>query len=212
MLSMWTGEANKNQLHRRSKIAILVAGTLWLLLVGAGLGYLLEYANKPGLQPPSDVQWPRNADLPRSGDKATLILAVHPQCPCTRATLGELEIIMARCFGKVAAKVLLYRPGGSRPDWSNTDLKRTAVRIPGVTVVDDVDGREALYFGAATSGQTLLYDRSGRLLFKGGITASRGHAGDNNGRSAVISLITTGTDRISSTPVFGCSLRSAPQF
>ena len=36
-------------------------------------------------------------------------------------------------------------------------------------------------FGAETSGQTLLYDRDGRLLFSGGTTGSRGHDGDNAG-------------------------------
>ena len=32
---------------------------------------------------------------------------------------------------------------------------------------------------AWTSGETMLYDASGRLVFAGGITGSRGHGGDN---------------------------------
>jgi hypothetical protein len=46
-------------------------------------------------------------------------------------------------------------------------------------------------------------------LFKGGITASRGHSGDNLGRDAVIDLVTSGVASASSTPVFGCSLQNA---
>jgi len=70
----------------------------------------------------------------------------------------------------------------------------------------DDDGVEAARFGAATSGQVILYDRDGRLLFSGGITASRGHAGDNDGRDAIVSLLGGGRGTRHSSPVFGCSL------
>ena len=60
----------------------------------------------------------------------------------------------------------------------------SAAEIPGVEVVSDEDDAQSAAFGAAVSGQTLLYDREGRLIFSGGITAARGHAGDNAGRSA----------------------------
>ena len=77
---------------------------------------------------------------------------------------------------------------------------------PSVTVVRDDDGREAQRFGAATSGQTFLYDSRGALEFSGGITSARGHAGDNAGRTALISLV----DRLETsqrrTQVFGCPL------
>jgi len=44
-------------------------------------------------------------------------------------------------------------------------------------------------FGAETSGHTLLFDSGGRLLLSGGITDSRGHAGDNAGENAIVALI-----------------------
>ena len=83
------------------------------------------------------------------------------------------------------------------------------MQIPGAVIVDDRDGVEAQRFGAATSGQAFLYDRTGRLLFKRGITASRGHSCDNLGRNAVIDLINSGVASASSAPVFGCSLQNA---
>jgi hypothetical protein len=46
-------------------------------------------------------------------------------------------------------------------------------------------------------------------VFKGGITSSRGHSGDNLGRDAVIDLVTSGVASASSAPVFGCSLQNA---
>jgi hypothetical protein len=75
-------------------------------------------------------------------------------------------------------------------------------------VIDDPDGAETRRFGAATSGETLLYSPAGKLLFRGGITASRGHSGDNYGRDAIVALVNKPSRRFSNTPVFGCSLLS----
>jgi hypothetical protein len=154
---------------------ILFASTaVWLAGVGFGIRQLLAYSYKPGVQLASSGTWPAATALTHSRTKATLVLAVHPHCPCTRATLGELAIIAARCPNKIQTEILLYRPSGFDPEWSDTDLRQTAMQIPGTAVLDDRDGAEAQRFGAATSGQAFLYDQAGRLLFKGGITASRG--------------------------------------
>ena len=79
-------------------------------------------------------------------------------------------------------------------------------------VVDD--GREARLFGAATSGQTMVYGRNGHLLFSGGITAARGHYGDNAGASAIGALLEQPTPQSGrKTAVYGCALfapRSSP--
>ncbi len=100
-----------------------------------------------------------------------------------------------------------YSPRESGADWQNTDLRRTAAQIPGVTVLSDVDGAEAQRFGAETSGHTFVFDPSGRLLFNGGITASRGHSGDNAGESSVVSLINNRRSERANSFVFGCSLK-----
>lgn len=190
---------------------ILFASTaVWLAGVGFGISKLLAYSYKPGVQLASARTWPAASTLSHSRTKATFVLAVHPHCQCTRATLGELAIIAARCPNKIQTEILLYRPSGFNPGWSDTDLRQAAMQIPGAAIVDDHDGVEARRFGAATSGQAFLYDRTGRLLFKGGITASRGHSGDNLGRNAVIDLINSGVASASSAPVFGCSLQNAP--
>jgi hypothetical protein len=44
------------------------------------------------------------------------------------------------------------------------------------------------------------------LLFAGGITAARGHAGDNAGRSAIETLLAGGRPGYDRTPVFGCPI------
>jgi hypothetical protein len=137
------------------------------------------------------------------------LIFAHPRCPCTRATIGELAVIMARCRDRVDARVLFYKPKGSAPDWEQTDTWRDAGRIPGVRVGVDPDGAEAARFSARTSGHALLYGPEGALLFSGGITASRGHAGDNPGRDSVVALVAGGDPQARETSVFGCPLAAS---
>jgi hypothetical protein len=113
---------------------------------------------------------------------------------------------MAQAQGRVTAYVLFLKPAGSSDDWERTDLWQSAASIPGVSVVVDDGGAEARRFHAVTSGQTALYDVEGHLMFSGGITASRGHSGDNAGRSAIVSLLYAGGVERTETSVFGCPL------
>ncbi len=149
-----------------------------------------DYTPAPPTTPPA--RWPANSAIPRTAGLASIVLVAHPHCPCTRASIEELARLMARLDGRATAAVVFVRPRGVPQDWEKTDLWRSAARIPGVTVVSDAAGREASGFGAQASGQTLLYSARGDLQFSGGITGSRGHAGDNLGQSSVISLVTTG--------------------
>jgi hypothetical protein len=113
---------------------------------------------------------------------------------------------MAQSHGRLVAYVLFLKPAGFSDDWEKTDLWQSAAGIPGVNPIVDGDGVEARRFRARTSGQTVLYDAEGRLLFSGGITMARGHAGDNAGRSAIISLVNEQVSEQAETPVFGCPL------
>jgi hypothetical protein len=133
-------------------------------------------------------------------------MLTHPHCPCTRASIEELDQLMAHCQGRVKAYVVLMKPSGVANDWVETDLRTHAMRIPGVSVLVDEDGAETRRFRAETSGQVLLYGPDGRLLFSGGITGSRGHVGDNYGEAAMESLINSGAAANDHSPVFGCPL------
>lgn len=123
--------------------------------------------------------------------------------------MGELARLIAQAQGRLTAHVLVYRPTSEPEEWAHSELWDAAAEIPGVDVARDDDGKESARFGVAISGHSLLYDPSGRLVFSGGITAARGHEGDNAGRSAIVSLLTTGSARVSRTPVFGCFIRPA---
>jgi hypothetical protein len=73
-------------------------------------------------------------------------------------------------------------------------------------VLDDSGGIEARLFNGATSGQTVLYNNQGQLLFSGGITASRSHFGDNAGQASIVAIVNAEAPEKTETSVFGCPL------
>ncbi|MEY2520218.1 MAG: hypothetical protein QOF24_1977 [Verrucomicrobiota bacterium] len=171
---------------------------------------MLKYESTPGPVGVVSHIWPSTSTIHRTAGRPTLVMLAHPRCPCTRASVGELAQIMAESQGKLSAYVLFMKPSGSGTEWDQTDLCRSAAEIPGVTVVSDADGIEARRFGAETSGHTFLFSADGRLLFSGGITASRGHAGGNAGESAVLAAINDASPKAARTMVFGCALSRQP--
>jgi hypothetical protein len=120
--------------------------------------------------------------------------------------MEELNRLLARCQGVVSTHVLFIRPKGEPDDWTDTALRKNAESIPGVHVELDSEGQEARRFGAESSGYLVLYSPKGELLFSGGITASRGHAGENAGENAVINLANGHYVPLNHTKVYGCTL------
>lgn len=178
----------------------------WTILVAIGLRTLFVYANTPGRLAAPPLHWPSSSVVALAPNRGSLVLFLHPQCPCSVATLGELDRILACCGAQLQTTVFFYRPPGSAAGWNDTPLWRTASAMPGVRVLSDPDAAAARIFGAHVSGQTLLYDSHGRLLFNGGITAFRGHSGDNDGRDAIEAIAASRTPAHRTTPVFGCAL------
>ena len=186
-------------------------GVAWTVAISFGLRTLLAYESTPGTIGAVPGQWPSTSQIGRLTDRPTLVMLVHPRCPCTRASVAELGQLMARIEGKVDAYVLFLKPRQSGVEWEDTELRRSAAGIPSVTVLSDIDGVEARQFGAETSGHTLLFDRDGRLLFSGGTTEFRGHVGDNTGVRAIESLIDGRAPARTATSVFGCALANRSQ-
>jgi hypothetical protein len=181
---------------------------IWIIATGAGFYALMDYGSTPGKvgRPVSD--WPAESQLVREPGRANLVLAIHPRCPCSRATINALAHAMTHHQGLAIAHVLFYRPADFPDEWERTDLWHRAAAIPGVTTIADLDGLEAARFGAQTSGHVVLYSVQGRLLFSGGITASRGHDGGSPGLESLITCLTDGNSGRASGPVFGCPLQS----
>lgn len=190
---------------RRRRAAAL--GVLaWGLAVTAGMTSLWRYATSPEAPAEKAARWPATSELRAGSRRPTLILFAHPHCPCTRATLGELARLMAQARGRLEAYVLFLSPESLPEAWARTELWRDAQAIPAVRVVADRNGDEARRFGATGSGTALLYAADGRLVFGGGITAARGHSGDNAGRDAIVTFLDSGAVPNATTRVYGCAL------
>lgn len=190
---------------------------VWLASAGTGLGWLMAYDNTPGTPANAPAVWPAASTLPRDPSGPTLVMLAHPRCDCTRASIGELAELLARADQRPRTFVVFIKPAGVAEGWEKTGTFAQASRIAGVTVVRDDKGAEAERFGVSTSGQTLLYDRDGRLAYSGGITAARGKSGSNTGRTAILEWLDTATGAhpvaavaapTSTARVFGCSLFS----
>ena len=182
----------------------IAALAVWVLAVAAGLATLWSYENAPGPVAAAPGTWPASSRIARPGTRPVLIVALHPQCPCSRATVAELSRLVATTDNAADIHVLFVAPRGVEESWIRSTLWETASAIPGIHVSRD-DGTEARGFGARVSGQVLAYDRGGRLQFSGGITGSRGHEGDNAGRGALEAFL-AGRPHPATTFAFGCLL------
>ena len=194
--------------RRRAALAVLVA--LWLGAVLGGSAWLWRYKSAPGAAAATTEGWPQatgSAAVGRSATLPTLLVFIHPECPCSRATLRELGRLLDAVRDRVAAHVVFVRPAGVPAGWERGGNWDLAAALPGVSVHVDQDGTTMVAFGVLTSGHTLLYDRDGRLRFSGGITAARGHEGDSTGHSLVADMILRGRAGKAMTAVFGCALR-----
>ncbi len=189
------------------KIVRLILVIAWLAAIAGGARVLLVYENTAAQAAQAPERWPSHTPLLRRDNRFTLVLLAHPDCPCTRASLAELEIAMSQLEGRLAAFVIFTKTGASAEQIAESGLWRKAASIPGVSVFYDAGGRETDRFGGQASGQTMLYNREGALVFSGGITRTRGHQGENEGVDTLVRLVTGGEgDKVLHTSVYGCDL------
>jgi hypothetical protein len=187
--------------------SIFIASLIWVGTVTAAFRAIRQFESTPGRAAEGPKNWPADSSLVRVPGAPTLVMLMHPQCSCTRASLNELQAVIEKSPRSMRTYVVVYRPRGAKPGWEQTDIFFAAQRLRGTRVVVDADGQEAKRFGSFTSGQTFLYDAGGHLRFEGGITLLRGHAGLNSGRADIIH-IANGEAGKGTHPVFGCSIVS----
>lgn len=199
----------------RSQRIRLWAAVAWVLAIAFGLTTLNRFQMTPGKAAAAN-NWPNHLPLTLAQDRLTLIMFVHPACSCSDASMEELSRVTTVCKDRVAAYVVFVKPIGQTNQWAQSSLWKSAGSIPGVHLILDDGGIIAARFDAQTSGQVDLFDPLGRLLFTGGITGSRGHAGDNAGASAVVALVDQPPQNSNPTPpvqsnVYGCSISDPPK-
>lgn len=189
----------------RSHVALL---SVWLASVLAGMYLMWAYEVTPGHAEPSQLRWPAASAIVPSANRPTLLMFLHPHCPCSRASLTELANVLSEFGGQADARILFFYPPGAGDDWWQTQMYGEALAIPGARVSLDHDNAEARCFGVKTSGHVLLFSKEGLLQFTGGITAARGHVGQNAGRAAIEAILAGRRADIGQSLVFGCPLVS----
>jgi hypothetical protein len=193
---------------KHAELWFAIGAALWLGVMASAYVAVWRYKTTPGeTSAKAPPRAPAALDRLRTPGRATVVMLAHPKCPCTRASIAELAVLMSRVGDTARAVVLFMTPAGGPGGWDQGESFERARAIPGVAVATDAGGVLAAELGASVSGHTIAYDASGRLLFSGGITASRGHVGDNAGRLRLEALLRGSEKGLGASKVFGCGLQ-----
>lgn len=179
---------------------------IWALVTAAGFTAIWAYGHTPGAAGRDTEDWPAASAVAPASDRPTLVMFLHPKCPCSRASLEELSRVLALYPDAFALRFVFFQPDRAEESWTQTDLWKKARSLPHAEVVTDKSAAEAKLFGALTSGDTYIYDPSGTLKFHGGLTASRGHAGDSPGQDAIRQIAQSQVPSLTRFAVFGCPI------
>ncbi|MFM1870628.1 MAG: hypothetical protein RL398_50 [Planctomycetota bacterium] len=179
----------------------------WAASLLGGLGALIHHGTTPGAvgDVPEAMPEALGQRLGAEDGRPLVVLCAHPQCPCLPSTLTELQRVLATAPAHRIG-ILAYTPEATVAGW---DAERTATlreALPTARLVPDHGGRLAKQLGAQTSGHVLVYGADGSLRFSGGVTAGRGHVGDNAGARAFARAVAGSSDPRETTHIFGCPL------
>src|SRR5262245_44591735 len=116
--------AQKLSLPRKVPVVTSATALIWLSSIVVALALIAKYSNAPGRSGAIPQHWPAQSLIVPDSKRPTLIMFAHPHCPCTRASLGELDALMARCRGQFSTHVVFVKPAGLTDDLSKTELWR----------------------------------------------------------------------------------------
>ncbi|TVQ51687.1 MAG: hypothetical protein EA377_11985 [Phycisphaerales bacterium] len=200
----------------RAKPLTLVCSLLaWIALVVGGMGLKMKYGFTPGAVAaavPAQLTDELQDRVQLTAGRSALLVFLHPHCPCSRATIKQLDRVWAIAQESGAADLLppvhliFVIPPGVEDGWERGGNLARAERLEGAFVHFDRAGELAQSFSARTSGQVLFYDRNGELRFAGGITPSRGKAGDLRHARALWDVLRRERSDAAESPVYGCPL------
>lgn len=180
----------------------------WGIAVILGLELLWQFQSTPGSKTGGEnPAWPRGTSIQASSDGLTLVMFVHPRCPCTVASVGELRRITGGLSQTPHLHLIVLQPLEHDEHWQNNDLVNQARQLPQADVHWDQGGKIAQLFGAKTSGQVLLFNPQGQCLYRGGITGLRGQEGPSREGDVLYGCIASGRQADHDYPVFGCALQ-----
>lgn len=195
----------------RWKWSLTTLLTAWIVAICLVWWNMTAYSFQIDAEPTPIESWPTAADVPLVADRPTVLLFLHPRCPCSVASLAELERALAATPADLrpSVQVVATVPQDYDASWTDTNTMTRSENLPGAAVFIDAGGHESQKFGAASSGHVMAFAPTGELLYSGGVTHSRGHEGDNVGRASLVSVLSDSEGQIdvaAELPVFGCRL------
>ena len=125
---------------RCSGLSILA---VWGLVVGSGLFFLESYSFRPGDSGSPPVMWPTASRVRPHSGRSNLLIFLHPQCPCSRASVDELRTILRamRNSGVSPCSVLATRRW--RCPVGRFGARGRAGKMPDVEIYYDAGGLES---------------------------------------------------------------------
>lgn len=173
---------------------------LWLAVLTYSFVYLSRFNNTPGETIAPRLHFGEKLARP------LMLVFLHPHCKCSSATLAELERLLPIVGDSAEIRIAFTVPHGEDASWAKSGLLERAKTLKSVDVHLDTE-RLASYLGAKTSGTVFLFDKTGDLVFEGGITPSRGHEGDSPGKFFIMDWLTRGQSSLPDRSLtFGCEL------
>src|SRR4051794_18060775 len=81
------------------RTAIVVVGLTWACMILLGSRALMKYEYGSASPGESPSQCPAHTRIQPPRDKFVLVMVAHPDCPCTGASVAQLEELMTRLNG-----------------------------------------------------------------------------------------------------------------
>lgn len=141
----------------------------------------------------------------------SLVMAVHPNCLYSAASLAELRKIYARMPEEMMVTLLEFTPEGEAQTWNSAAAGELAALAKlQARILTDRNGEIARRLGITKSGELKLFSPNGKLLYDGGIAGGLGTVGAGLGEETVEDIINGSNFQTISVPSFGCSLFGEP--
>ena len=195
------------QMRRPVIRSLILSSTAVSLLIG-GTAVLWQQSERfrftQGASSVAANTWPRLSKLARPADLPCLLVFVHEECPCARATFVELRKVLAS-VGK-ASWGWSIRPLQLEVAFHRITAKTARQYYArGKPEIEFVDPAEAESIRCHHIRLCCSFESKRQPPFHGGITSGRGHEGDNVAEARLSLRLIGELARVESS-TYGCSL------
>jgi hypothetical protein len=91
------------------KTVAILGLVAWCGAIAVGAREIYAFSTQPGARADAPERWPGDSTLAGPDRHAAIVMFVHPECPCTRASLTELAAIATA--GNASIQIVLTSPG-----------------------------------------------------------------------------------------------------